>query len=408
MALEDAAVAADAKDPAATAAADPAKAGAAAASPEAGKDGAAADTKGGAAAATATDGKAVDAAAEVDGDQGTSILDGEGDEGGEGEEGAEGDDKAAAGKDGKAAAKDGDKKPASLDWTAAREKTIARALKGIEQSLAKKLTAADLPKELAKRKSAMEKQLGRYASLEDALIAGFNAQEKIRTGAYKQPLPEDASDGEKAEWRKENGIPDEAKAYDIPKVAGHQWTEADAPVLDSFKEAAFKGNFTQAQLNAATTWYAGAVEAAKQQVVERQTQTDRSDTKTAREELRTQLEGDFGPSMEVMGRLLKDPDVFPDGTGELLVTARTPDGRRIINNPAIAKALIEFARSTYGEGSMVTGQVAEAMASEEKELEALMNTDISTYMNKPWKNTGKTGTERYYEIMKKKEGKRAA
>lgn len=406
MALEDAA--ADAKDPAA--AAEPAKDGAAAASAEAGKDGAAADAKGGAAATAGADGKTVDAAAEVDGDQGTSILDADSDEGGEAEEGAEGDDKAAAGKDGKAPAKDGDKKPGALppDWSKVRDTASTKYAKTVEARLAKKVTAAELPAELAKEKTAFEKFAAKYRTPEDALIAAFHADKKIRSGGHNQPLPDDASDAEKAARREELGLPAEAKDYDIPKIAGHEWKPEHEPGLADAKALAHRLNLPQSTLNELIAYDVRRGEQAKQLMVERQTQTDRADSKTAREALRAELEGDFGPSMEVMGRLLKDPDIFQDGFGELLATARTPDGRRLINQTQVASGLIKLAMKTYGEGSMVTGQVAEAMASEEKELEALMNTDISTYMNKPWKSTGKTGEARYYEIMKKKEGKRAA
>lgn len=298
----------------------------------------------------------------------------------------------------------------SSDWTDIRTKAIDRAIKNLESQLAKRVTAADLPKELAKRRQAMSNALGRYTTLEDALLAGYSAQERIRSGQVRQPLPENASEAERAEWRQANNIPTEAGDYEIAKFPGHQWTEADIPVLDSFKEAAHAANFTQEQLNAATGWFVQRQEEARQELAERQMQLDRQDTQATRNLLRDQLEGDFGPSLTLMDRFLKDNDVFPEGIGEAIISARTADGHRLINNPAIAKFLIESARREYGDGAMITGQAAEAMNSEESELEKLLNTNIDEFQNGKWRNTGISPSERMLEISRQKasRGRRAA
>lgn len=296
---------------------------------------------------------------------------------------------------------DKDKKTAEPAWSDLRARAIEREMKRVEAQLAKKVTAADLPKELAKRKTALEKTLGRYNSLEDALVAGFNAQEKIRTGAHKAPLPEDATDAEKAEWRKANNIPESAEQYDVPKVPGHQWTDADKPVLDALKARAFQNNWPQDVVSGVTTFYAELLQQAEQEQATAIAEKDRADLEARRDRRRELFGADSKQAFTLMERALKDERVFPQELGIAMADARMPDGTKLFNHPAFEPFLHQLALSTYGEGAMISGEQATAAASEKAELEALMNTDIDTYMNRPWKNTGMTASQRLYEINKK-------
>lgn len=308
-----------------------------------------------------------------------------------------------------------DAKPKAPDWATQRAAAVEREVKRLEAQLAKTLTAEQLPKELAKRRSALEKQLGRYASLEDALIAGFNAQEKIRSGQVKSPLPADATEEEVAEWRKQNGIPDKAEAYDIPAVPGHKWTEADAPNLSKLKAAAFAGNWPQEVVSGVATLFAQLRQEAAETLAQHEIEQDKTDARTTREALRSQFgDGEYKPSIALLNRYLSDEEIFPDGIGEQLATARFTDGplkgRRVLNNPVVAAFLIEQARAQYGEGALLSGDAQAQIADERAELAKLRDSDIDSYMNKPWRNTGMTASQRAYELDSKEasRGRRAA
>ena len=296
---------------------------------------------------------------------------------------------------------DKDKATAEPAWSDLRARAIEREMKRVEAALAKKVVAADLPKELAKRRTALEKTLGRYNSLEDALVAGYNAQEKIRSGQAKAPLAEDATDAEKAEWRKANNIPDKAENYDVPKVAGHQWTDADKPVLDGLKAEAFKNNWPQDVVSGVTTFYANLLQQAEQEQATATAEKDRADLDARRDRRRELFGGDSKQAFTLMERALKDERVFPEQLGIAMADARMPDGTKLFNHPAFEPFLHQLALSTYGEGAMVSGEQATAAASEKSELETLMNTNIDDYMNKPWKNSGMTASQRLYEINKR-------
>ena len=48
-----------------------------------------------------------------------------------------------------------------------------------------------------------------------------------------------ATDAEKAEWRKANGIPEKPEDYAVPEVKGYEWTEADKPLMGAFMASTF-------------------------------------------------------------------------------------------------------------------------------------------------------------------------
>lgn len=273
----------------------------------------------------------------------TSVLDdGEIDDGGKAEEG----DKP-----------DGEKKPAVAgdfpdDW---REKLA----KGDDKKLAR---------------------LKRYASVEAALAAGFAAQDKIRSGDYKvAELAEDATPEEKKAYYEERGIPVEAKDYDIPKVAGHQWTEADTPVLNGFKEVAHSLMIPQAAMNGITEWFARTIDAQKEAAQNARIAQDKANAETLSDALRADLGAEYKPTLALMKRLLSDPEHMPDDLGTMLLSARTDDGTRLINVPAFTKMLAQMSRDAYGDGGFITGDAAAKHSSRKAEIERIRNTNIEDY-----------------------------
>lgn len=315
--------------------------------------------------------------------------------------------KAEEAKDGKDP--DKSKKP-DATFADVRNKAIERRMAKLEASLSKKLTAAELPKEMAKQKARLEAYLGRYGNELDALLAGYDANEKLRSGQHKQPLAEDATDEEKAAWRKDNGIPLEPKAYEVAKVPGHQWTEGDVPLLEDFKEVAHAGDFTQAQLDVATTWFAKRAQAAKEAIAERKANKDKEDNLARRDRRRDTWGDEAKPAFTLMERALKDPEVFPSGLGGALGEARLADGTRLVNHEAFEPFLYELALSRYGDTAMPSGDAAAAqLSSREEELNKVRNSDIQRYRTER-NSGGQTMAEEMLEIQRKKgsRGKRAA
>lgn len=376
---------------------------------------AAADPKATGTAPAASDpAPAADAGTDVD-DGDDSILDLDDDEGDEPAK-TEG-DKPAEGEPDKAAEPAKDAKPASAAWSKERDAAADAYISKIEKKLAtgkdgKPLSARQKTAAIDDAREKFLAKLARYPSMTAALIAGINAQDKISSGKYKAPLSDDATEEELAAWRKDNGIPEDAKGYKLPKVQGDEWTEADKPGIDKLLARLHEKNASQEQVDATLTTYKELVAEAKAQHAEHLKGIDKADTEETRDYLRKEFEGEFKPAMTLLKRLVDDAEVFPDEAGKLLAQARTADGHRLINNPAVARFLINFARDHYGEGSMLNGDQQAQVNTEEQELINLMNTDIDAYNYRPWKTTGMTASQRLLEINRKKEasgrGRRAA
>jgi hypothetical protein len=264
-----------------------------------------------------------------------SILDGEGDEGGE----PKGDGKEPAAGDFPA------------DW---REKMAA----GNEKTLA---------------------LLKRYTSPTAAAAALAAQAQKIRSGEIKAKLPDDATPEEKAAWRKDNGLPEEAAKYETA-LPNHTWTDADAPMLDGFKALAYDANMSQAQVSKVLGYYTHLIDDAKQRHEEAIGAKDKADRAAAEDALRAKLGGEYRPALQLLSRFLKDTELFPEGMADAFAGARFQDGTRVINHPAWADLLITFARQKYGEGGFITADAKAAMQNEEEAIRQVMKTDFARYM----------------------------
>lgn len=248
----------------------------------------------------------------------------------------------------------------------------------------KPAVAGDFPddwrEKLAKGDDKKLARLKRYASVEQALLAGFAAQDKIRSGDYKQAeLAEDATPEEKKAYYEERGIPVEAKDYDIPKVAGHQWTEADTPVLNGFKEVAHSLMIPQAAMNGITEWFARTIDAQKEAAENARIAQDKASAENLSDALRADLGAEYKPTLALMKRLLNDPEHMPDDLGTMLLSARTDDGTRLINVPAFTKLLAQMSRDAYGDGGFISGDAAAKHSSRKAEIERIMKTDMKKY-----------------------------
>jgi hypothetical protein len=254
--------------------------------------------------------------------------------------------------------------------------------------------------ELAGTDEKLLGQLKRLASPKDLWTSYRSLQQKLSSGEYTKKLPDNATDAQKAEWRKENGIPEKPTDYKLPEIQGFEWSEADKPIVGSFIEALHSADVPQGVVDKALGWYA---EFTGQQR-EAQFEADKSSKQTAEDALRTEFGNEYRPSINLLGRYLKDADVFPNDLGTQILTARTADGSRLINNPDLIRLLVGQARDKYGETSMISANEATALSSREDEIIKIMNTDIDRYWRE--KNAkGQSMQEELAEIQARKSGK---
>ena len=243
----------------------------------------------------------------------------------------------------------------------------------------------------------LAKRLERFTDPSKVTQSWLAAEQKISSGEYKKTLPENATDEQKAEWRKLQGIPEAPDKYALPKIEGMEWGEADKPLLDKFLTKMHAKDAAQGHIDGALEAYAELV---KEQTVAR-AEGDKAYRMEQEDKLRADLGNEFRSQINVYKRVLEDPQALPDGIGKVLATARDADGNRLINNAAIAKFIIQIGLDKYGDGAIMTGDARVSMESREAEIKQIMKTDFDRYRRE--------GLDKEYtKILERKAGRRGA
>jgi hypothetical protein len=244
--------------------------------------------------------------------------------------------------------------------------------------------------------------------------------------------PEDPE--ELAAWRKERGIPEEATGYQLPAVEDFEWREADAAALAMFGQAFVEADIPQSAVDKIVGVYADRLKALRD--------ADKSHLTERRTALQEQWGDSYSPRIKAMKAYVEK---LPFGKD--LKHARLPNGKLLFNTEgayewllAIAEArpksstpadrmaeiaqvrdtdidryfregldkeLMTLSRKAEANPAPAVVESAGALQAEKVELEKLMNTDIDAYMNRPYRGTGKTASQRYLEIGRALAGRAA-
>jgi hypothetical protein len=265
---------------------------------------------------------------------------------------------------------------------AAAEKEAAwrsRVVERLLAPLADKLSAA----KLEKRRTQLTEQVKRYKSVEEAVIAGLNAQEKIRSGDHlKAP---DGSEEEVAAWRKSVGIPSSADDIKIPNVPGKEWGDADQPALDGFRDIAYKAQLNQDQINELVRFQVQETQRIEAEYEANLKKADKADREACQDALRTEYGiAEFKPNMAIMNRLFDDSELFGDAKAEIMsaryFNVETGTWHRLTSLPSVARAFIALATDRYGEGAMPAGDGRTTTTNRLAEIEKVMKTDYDRYV----------------------------
>lgn len=180
-------------------------------------------------------------------------------------------------------------------------------------------------------------RLDRMASPE-AVYKSFRAMEqRLSSGELKGPYPKDGKPEAQAAWRKENGVPETAEAYDISLPDGLVVGEADLPIVAEVKKALHEVNAPQAVMTKALTAYY------KMRAAEDAAQDDADlDHKAKSEEaLRQEWGQEYRVNVNAISNFVRQ--TFGKDADRLL-GARLADGRPLGNDPAILRALANVVR----------------------------------------------------------------
>jgi hypothetical protein len=265
--------------------------------------------------------------------------------------------------------------------------------------------------ELASGDAAFQKVLERYTSPKAFADAHRALVAKVSSGELKNVAkapPADATPEQIAEWRKEAGLPADAKGYVdaivLPKgvVPG----EADKPLLEGFAAHAVKANMPADAYNAAVGWYFENLDAQNKA-------TAQADHKFAGEAVRT-LEAEWGPAFAEnqnrIGALFADTP----GVADILFNARDSKGRIIGNIPEVNRALAQLHKTAYPAYTPTTADnhaSSQAVATEMGQIESLMGDPRSKYNEKSSSGQLTEGAQamrsRYRDLINQQEKNKA-
>ncbi len=229
--------------------------------------------------------------------------------------------------------------------------------------------AGDDPKFLA--------ELKRFTSFEAYAKSTKALRAKLSSGEYKRAsLPENATDAEKAEWRKENGIPDKVEDYGLPEIKGHEWSDLDKGIATDFLSDLHAAGTPKPQAEAALKWYAKF----QQQQAQARSDRDRQDAQEREDALRTEWgPQDYRPHIKLAKDTFQDDEFMPPDLRNALAGARTADGRRLILHPEFTRFLAERGLERRGPAGLISGEQGARMGGRIDEIKKIMNTDLDRY-----------------------------
>lgn len=196
---------------------------------------------------------------------------------------------------------------------------------------------------------------------------------KVSSGQVKMGLPENPTDEQVAQYRKDNGIPAAVEDYKIDLPEGVVIGEDDQPVLGHVLQALHAGNVPNEVASQIVNSYLEAQEFVAAEKAEQQ----KAYRSQAEETLRQKWGNNYRPSLNAVQNLLAGA---PKGVAEMIDKARLPDGSLAGNNPEILSWLASLAFDINPAGTVVpgaSGNQLQAIDAELKELSAMRKKDIN-------------------------------
>lgn len=195
-------------------------------------------------------------------------------------------------------------------------------------------------------------RLSRYGTPQAVADALLSVQERISKGELRSnvPFPEKGTDAEKAEWRKEQGIPADPKEYyPTLKLAGDRTIpDEDKPKVDGFIAKMHEKNANPVVVSAALDAYYERVEEATNERIE----LDKTQVQATRDQLiATQGLPEFKTNMNLVNGMI---EMVPEKVRDLFKGARLADGSPLLGgNADVFMGLVEMARAINPIGAVV-------------------------------------------------------
>lgn len=248
----------------------------------------------------------------------------------------------------------------------------------------------DWREKLANGDDAMLKVLKRYSSPTTFAKGWKEREDLIRSGKLKAAKPDGTDEKALAEWRKENGIPPDPTGYTIPDTVKDVLVDSDKPLVAAWFEDAHAAGMPQEMAAKGVEWYGKIIG----QLQEQQSAADVGYREAAEDALRKEWShAEYKANTTLGARWLASTPL-----GETWADLRTPDGRRLGDNPDFMMWAADNGRQSFGDVSFATGDAERRFMARKEEIESVMKSDINRYF--------KEGLDKEYATILEKETKR--
>lgn len=290
---------------------------------------------------------------------------------------------------------------------AVEEKTTEKpADKGADQALSGDTPPSDVKPDwpddwrdkMAGGDEKLRKRLDRFQSPVDIQKSWAAAEQKISSGEFKAPLPDDATEDQVAAFRKENGIPDKPEAYLDNLPDGLVIGEADKDLVGSFLERAHGKNADPGVVADMIDWYYGQQEG----LIAQGAEADKERARAGEDALRAEWGSEYRGNLNAMENFLAQAPADDEGNTmrDLLLSGRLSDGTMVKDSPLAVKWLTSLANDANPAGFIAPGSglsQADSVDAEIKEIEGTMRTNRSAY------NKDEKMQARYLQLLEAKE-----
>lgn len=243
------------------------------------------------------------------------------------------------------------------------------------------------------------KLAGRYQSPKALLDAHMKLQAKLSSGKVIEPLGEDATDEDRANYRKALDIPAAPEDYLKKLPDGLVVGEDDKPFVDQFLTKMHGANAPQAAANAALDAYYAIVE--DQQAAHLEAVANAK--KVCEDALREQWggPGEYRRNENILQNYVSG---LPEAVREAFDKGTDPDGMPLGYNPEFRAWLVGKAIEENPIATVVPGagaNQASAIADEIAKWEGMMRDKDSEYWNGPSSDKNRARLRELYEAREK-------
>lgn len=229
----------------------------------------------------------------------------------------------------------------------------------------------DWREKMANGDEAMLKVLKRYSSPTTFAKGWKEREDLIRSGKLKAAKPDGTDEKALAEWRKENGVPDDPTGYAIPETVKGMLVDSDKPLVAAWFEDAHAAGMPQEMAAKGVEWYGKIIG----QLQEQQSAADIGYREAAEDALRKEWShAEYKANTTLGARWLSSTPL-----GETWADLRTPDGRRLGDNPDFMMWAADNGRQSFGDVSFATGDAERRFIARKEEIEKIRDTDFDRY-----------------------------